>query len=113
MHRVPGAGLIMYMIKVLLDTVGAEVHCDDLDKQHLHMMDDKASMIFHVDQQGMELLMEDTERRGNLFSLTCIVHTNDGQLLKECMDMALWYCSYNNTLHLRSVSIQTREKRQK
>lgn len=33
-----GAGLIMYMIKVLLDTVGAGVHRDDLDKQHLHTM---------------------------------------------------------------------------
>jgi len=96
-----GAGLIMYMFKVIADKVGAGINRDDLDKQHVRMI---ASLTRQSDRNFPRgatrngivdgTKCQASERRGNLFSLTCIVHTQDGQLLKECLDMSNeeWRC---------------------
>ncbi len=89
-----GAGLIMYMFRVIADAVGGGVGRDDLDKQHLRMMKSLNRQSERDFPRGATrngivdgTKCQASERRGNLFSLTCIVHTKDGLVLKECLGM--------------------------
>ncbi len=89
------AGLILYMFWVIADRVGAGVVRNDLDNQHVRMMKSLqrqsecdfprgATWNGIVDRTKCQA----SEHRGNLFSLTCIVHTKDGLDLKEGLQMS-------------------------
>jgi len=90
-----GAGLILYMFRVIADRVGAGMVRDDLDNQHVRMMKSLQRQSERDFPRGATrngivdgTKCQASERRGNLFSLTCIVHTKDGLVLKEGLQMS-------------------------
>lgn len=89
-----GAGLILYMFGVIAATVGVGIGRDDLDQQHFRMMkclrrQSERDFPRGATRNGIVdgTKCQASERRGNLFSLTCIIHTSDGLILKEMMGM--------------------------
>ncbi len=89
-----GAGLIMYIFRVIAESVGGGVARDDLDKQHVRMTKSIRRQSERDFPRGATRngivdgsKCQASERRGNLFSLTCIVHTKDGLVLKEAMGL--------------------------
>ena len=89
-----GAGLILYIFRVIADQIGAGIGRNDLDEQHLRM----TKLIRRQSERDFPRAAtrngivdgtkcQASERRGNLFSLLCIVHTKEGHILKELMNM--------------------------
>ena len=90
-----GAGLIMYMFRSVAERIGVGINRDDLDKQHNRMQvsltrQSERDLPRGATRNGIidGTKCQASERRGNFFSLTCIVHTTDGLLLKECLGLS-------------------------
>jgi hypothetical protein len=90
-----GAGLILYMFRSIAGTIGAGIGRDDLDRQHVRMMQSIQRQSERDFPRGTTrngivdgTKCQASERRGNLFSLTCIAHTHDGLILKEEMKLS-------------------------
>jgi hypothetical protein len=90
-----GASLTMYMFKVITDRIGVGINRDNLDKQHTRMQaslsrQSERDIPCGATRNGIVdgTKCQASERRGNFFSLTCIAHTSDGLLLKECLGMS-------------------------
>lgn len=74
---------------------GAGIGRDDLDRQHVRMMQSIQRQSERDFPRGATrngivdgTKCQASERRGNLFSLTCIAHTHDGLILKEEMKLS-------------------------
>ncbi len=87
-----GAGLILYMFRVIADKLGAGLYRNELDEQHIRMMKSIRRQSERDFPRGATrngivdgTKCQASERRGNLFSLACISFTTDGLILKEGM----------------------------
>ena len=126
-----GAGLIMYMFKVIAVRIGVGINRDDLDKQHHRMQgslsrQSKRDLPRGATRNGIvdSTKCQASERRGNFFSLTCIAHTRDGLLLKECLGLntekwkvLLWfmrqYLALEDWFHCANKKTEVMNARQK
>lgn len=89
-----GAGLILYMFRVIADRLGAGLLRSELDSQHVRMMTSLRRQSERDFPRGATrngivdgTKCQASERRGNLFSLACITNTTDGLVLKEGLKM--------------------------
>lgn len=90
-----GAGLILYMFRVMAEKIGAGLLRNDIDMQHGRMMGVLSRQSERDTPRGAtrNCIIDGTkcqasERRGNLFLLACISYTTDGLALKQGMDMS-------------------------
>ena len=90
-----GAGLILYIFRVMAETVGAGLLRHDIDMQHGRMMGALSRQSERDIPRGATrngvidgTKCEASERRGNLFSLACISFTTEGLALKEGLQMS-------------------------
>ena len=90
-----GAGLILYMFQVMAECLGCGIIRNDLDQQHVIMTKALRRQSDQDTPRGATRngVLDGTkcqalERRGNLFSIACIVHTTHGKRLKEGLRMS-------------------------
>jgi hypothetical protein len=126
-----GAGLIMYMFKVIAERIGLGINRDNIDTQHTRMQGCLTRQSERDIPRGAlrngivdATKCQASERRGNFFSLACIAHTHDGLLLKECLGLSneqwkqlLWfmrqYLALEDWFHCANNKSQVRNSRRK